>query len=49
VGAIGDFQAPMWPVRLIMLVGLSVTVLCFLMLVWMDLRRMATRNKERSS
>jgi TRAP-type mannitol/chloroaromatic compound transport system permease small subunit len=49
VGAIGDFQAPMWPVRLIMLLGLSVTVLCFLMLVWMDLRRMATRNKERSS
>jgi TRAP-type mannitol/chloroaromatic compound transport system permease small subunit len=45
VGAIGDFQAPVWPVRLITLVGLSVTALCFLLLAWMDLRRMATRGK----
>ncbi|WP_372659137.1 TRAP transporter small permease subunit [Hydrogenophaga sp.] len=49
VGAIGDFQAPVWPVRLITLLGLSVTALCFLMLAWMDLRRMASRNKELSS
>jgi TRAP-type mannitol/chloroaromatic compound transport system permease small subunit len=45
VGAIGDFQAPVWPVRLIMLVGLSVTALCFLLLAWKDLRRMVSRKQ----
>jgi TRAP-type mannitol/chloroaromatic compound transport system permease small subunit len=45
VGAIGDFQAPVWPVRLIMLVGLSVTALCFLLLAWKDLRRMLSRKQ----
>jgi TRAP-type mannitol/chloroaromatic compound transport system permease small subunit len=45
VGAIGDFQAPVWPVRLIMLLGLSVTALCFLLLAWKDLRRMTSRNR----
>jgi TRAP-type mannitol/chloroaromatic compound transport system permease small subunit len=44
VGAIGDFQAPVWPVRLITLVGLSVTALCFGLLAWMDLRRLASRR-----
>ena len=44
VGAIGDFQAPVWPVRLITLLGLAVTALCFLMLAWLDLRRMASRR-----
>ncbi|MGE0349131.1 TRAP transporter small permease subunit [Hydrogenophaga sp.] len=49
VGAIGDFQAPVWPVRLITLVGLSVTALCFGLLAWMDLRRLASRrNGERA-
>lgn len=43
VGAIGDFQAPVWPVRLITLLGLSVTALCFGLLAWMDLRRLASR------
>lgn len=39
VGAIGDFTAPVWPVRLIMLIGLSVTLVTFLLLAWADLRR----------
>lgn len=46
VGAIGDFQAPVWPVRLITLLGLSVTALCFGLLAWMDLRRLATRSQQ---
>ncbi len=39
VGAIGDFTAPVWPVRLIMLVGLTVTGLTFALLALSDLRR----------
>ena len=39
VGAIGDFTAPVWPVRLIMLVGLSATLITFLLLAWADWRR----------
>ncbi|MDR7152168.1 TRAP-type mannitol/chloroaromatic compound transport system permease small subunit [Hydrogenophaga palleronii] len=39
VGALGDFTAPVWPVRLMMLVGLSVTALTFVLLASMDLRR----------
>jgi TRAP-type mannitol/chloroaromatic compound transport system permease small subunit len=39
VGAIGDFTAPVWPVRLIMLIGLTVTMLTFVLLAWVDLRR----------
>ncbi|HEX5739145.1 MAG TPA: TRAP transporter small permease [Hydrogenophaga sp.] len=39
VGALGDFTAPVWPVRLMMLVGLGVTALTFLLLASMDLRR----------
>ncbi len=49
VGAIGDFQAPVWPVRLIMLLGLSVTALCFLLLAWKDLCRMRARNQAVTS
>jgi len=41
VGAIGDFTAPVWPVRLIMLIGLMVTLLTFLFLGLADLRRAA--------
>lgn len=29
VGAIGDFMAPLWPVHLVVLVGMAVTGLCF--------------------
>jgi len=39
VGAIGDFTAPVWPVRLIMLIGLCTTLVTFLLLAWADLRR----------
>jgi TRAP-type mannitol/chloroaromatic compound transport system permease small subunit len=41
VGAIGDFTAPVWPVRLIMLVGLSATLVTFVLLAWADWRRAA--------
>lgn len=41
VGALGDFTAPVWPIRLMMLVGLAVTALTFLMLARADLRRAA--------
>ncbi len=43
VGAVGDFQAPVWPIRLITLAGLSVTALCFLLLAWRDLLRLRSR------
>jgi TRAP-type mannitol/chloroaromatic compound transport system permease small subunit len=39
VGALGDFTAPVWPVRLMMLVGLCVTALTFVLLAGMDLKR----------
>lgn len=39
VGALGDFTAPVWPVRVMMLVGLVVTALTFVLLAAMDLRR----------
>ncbi|HMN20870.1 MAG TPA: TRAP transporter small permease [Ottowia sp.] len=40
VGALGDFTAPVWPVRLIMLVGMVATLVTFLLLAWLDLWRM---------
>lgn len=39
VGAIGDFTAPVWPVRLIMLIGLCTTLVTFVLMAWADLRR----------
>jgi TRAP-type mannitol/chloroaromatic compound transport system permease small subunit len=48
VGAIGDFQAPVWPVRLITLVGLAATALCFALLAGMDIRRMLRRRAARA-
>lgn len=39
VGAIGDFTAPVWPVRLIMLIGLCATLITFVLLAWTDWRR----------
>ena len=42
VGAIGDFTAPVWPVRLIMLVGLLATLVTFVLLAWADWRRAHT-------
>ncbi|WP_341703037.1 TRAP transporter small permease subunit [Ferrovibrio sp.] len=38
VGAVGDFTAPTWPVRLIILVGSAATGLQFLLLAWQDMR-----------
>ena len=49
VGALGDFMAPVWPVRLMMLVGLGVTALTFVLLEGMDLQRgqrLATRREK---
>lgn len=46
VGAIGDFTAPVWPVRLIMLVGLCATWITFVLLALADLRRMARLLKK---
>ena len=39
VGALGDFTAPVWPVRLIMLIGMVTTLVTFALLAWLDLRR----------
>ena len=47
VGAVGDFTAPVWPVRLIMLVGMVATLITFVLLAWMDLRRMARLREAR--
>ena len=44
VGAVGDFQAPVWPVRLITLIGLAGTALSFAMLARMDLGRLRARR-----
>ncbi len=46
VGAIGAFQAPVWPVRLITLVGLAATALCYALLAAADLRRLAGRGQQ---
>ena len=46
VGAVGSFQAPVWPVRLITLLGLGVTMLCFMLLAWADLKRLAARGRR---
>ena len=39
VGAIGDFTAPVWPVRVLMLVGLAATFVTFVLLALADVRR----------
>lgn len=38
VGAVGDFTAPTWPVRLLILIGSAATALQFLLLAGRDLR-----------
>jgi TRAP-type mannitol/chloroaromatic compound transport system permease small subunit len=43
VGAVGDFQLPVWPIRLITLIGLCTTALCFLLLALIDLGRLRAR------
>ena len=49
VGAIGDFTAPVWPVRLVMLVGLVATLITFLFLALADLRRAARARRVRAA
>ncbi len=39
VGALGDFTAPTWPVRAIILIGSAATAITFALLAWRDLRR----------
>ena len=46
VGAVGDFTAPVWPVRMIMLIGMAVTLITFVLLAWLDLRRMRALRDE---
>jgi TRAP-type mannitol/chloroaromatic compound transport system permease small subunit len=41
VGAVGSFQAPVWPVRLVTLAGLAVTALTYVLLMLADLQRLA--------
>lgn len=46
VGAVGDFQLPVWPVRLITLLGLLATALCFLLLAALDIQRLLQRRSR---
>lgn len=46
VGAVGDFTAPVWPVRMIMLIGMAVTLITFVLLAWLDLQRMRALRDE---
>jgi TRAP-type mannitol/chloroaromatic compound transport system permease small subunit len=47
IGAVGSFQAPVWPVRLITLLGLAVTALTYLFLMGADLKRLAHLTRRR--
>lgn len=49
VGAIGDFTAPVWPVRLIMLIGLCATLVTFVLLAWADWRRASALQSHANS
>ena len=49
VGAIGDFTAPVWPVRVVMLVGLCATLITFLLLALADVRRAARVRQLRAA
>jgi TRAP-type mannitol/chloroaromatic compound transport system permease small subunit len=44
VGAVGDFEAPMWPVRLIIVFGSACTALSFLFLARDDFKAAGTRQ-----
>lgn len=45
IGAMGDFTAPVWPVRLIMLVGMAATLVAFGLLAGLDVRRLLNRKR----
>lgn len=49
VGAIGDFTAPVWPVRMVMLVGLVATLITFGLLALADLRRAVRVRRRRAA
>ncbi len=40
IGAVGDFTAPTWPVRLIILIGSAATCIQFALLAWREVRTM---------
>lgn len=44
VGAIGDFTAPTWPIRLIILIGSAATAVQFLLLTWSDIKKLTGRH-----
>jgi TRAP-type mannitol/chloroaromatic compound transport system permease small subunit len=44
VGAVGDFVAPMWPVRLIIVFGSACAALTFLFLAWSDFKAAGTKR-----
>ena len=44
VGAVGSFQIPVWPIRLITLLGLATTLICFALLASADLQRLLRRR-----
>ncbi len=41
VGAEGDFMAPVWPVKLIILIGSAVAIIQFLLLAFQDFKQLA--------
>ncbi len=46
VGAAGDFTAPTWPIKLLILIGSAATGLQYLVLTWMDIRGMLNPAPE---
>lgn len=45
VGAEGDFKAPVWPVKLIILIGCAAACIQFLLLAWGDLKQSVAGRK----
>lgn len=46
VGAEGDFMAPVWPIKLIILIGSIVAIIQFLLLSFRDIRQMIGLNAK---
>ncbi|MBW2095969.1 MAG: TRAP transporter small permease [Deltaproteobacteria bacterium] len=44
VGAEGDFMAPVWPVKLIIIIGCVATAIQFILLAWSDFQSMKDRG-----
>ena len=45
VGSLGNFTAPTWPVRLIMVIGCAITAVTYLLLLLIDLRDASGRSE----